>query len=82
MQVTINSDNTATITVNRNELCTLDYSLGYYVAHARNQHADDISLADALEQQLWTQYCKLVDQIQDQSCASQEAHDLLWDNAR
>ena len=74
MQVIINSDNTATLTVDRNELGVLDYGLGHFVQHAApGTDCEDIALADAMEQQLWTEYCRLVDQIQ-----ATASPDKLW----
>lgn len=80
MQATLNSDNTVTITVNRNELAVLDYGLGQFVGNAgAGDNWDDILLANGLEQQLWAQYCALVDQIQAQSeYGSLEQREALW----
>jgi hypothetical protein len=71
MQVKLNSDNTVTLTVDRAELAVIDYGVGYFAQHASTGiDPTDYQLANALEQQLWTEYCKLVDQMQgkDQSC--------------
>ena len=80
MQVTINSDNTVTMTVNRNEMAVIDYGLGYFAAQQPSAlPLSDIELANALEQQLFTEYCKLVDQIQEQSqYGSLEQQEALW----